>query len=164
MPKGDRGRKRSGELSYENAIRIREKLPVNFNWNKTMTIFDNRNGESVQTTNITKGLELISQQDETTVIVDYGSLKNAVNKLEKLGFEVKQSKVSNPSVTTSVILHLKKKSSGNSELAYYTNLKKYHENRLKNTPKTATITRDSIQASIDFATKKINDLQKNKRK
>ena len=51
-------------------------------------------------------------------------------------------------------------SSGDKELAYYKKLKRYQQQRLKNTPKDAEITRDAIKNAIKFADDKIKELSK----
>ena len=80
-------------MSYEDAIKIREKLPITYEWNKVMDVFEKRtvNGReatAVYSQSITKGLENISRQNETSVIVDYGMLNRAEKKLEALGFKI----------------------------------------------------------------------------
>lgn len=54
-------------------------------------------------------------------------------------------------------------SSGNKELQYYKNLKKMQENRLKNTPKDAEVTRDAINNAIKFADDKIKQIEAGER-
>lgn len=92
---GGRGASSSSNstMSYEQAIKMRESMPMSFEWNKVMDVFERktvngREATAVYSQSITKGLETISKQNETSVIVDYGSLNRAEKKLEGLGFKI----------------------------------------------------------------------------
>lgn len=52
--------------------------------------------------------------------------------------------------------------STNSEILYFENLKRLQQERLKTTPKEATITRDAIKNAIKYADDKIKEI-KNRR-
>lgn len=104
------------QSEWARLIGVRAKLPQTFSWDKVMGVFDRgtlpsgREWSRVSTQKITKGLEMISRNNETVVEVDYGMYKRAKKKLQDLGFKIVGESETTPDMQkwNKVLLHIKK--------------------------------------------------------